>query len=209
MKRHPDDEAALSQKQRMLAGLPYHTDDPELIAEFAAAHRRAVAFNLIDPGDRAAQDKALEELLGSIGEGCEVRADLRLELGYNIHLGRNVFINFNPTLLDIAEIRIGDDTQIGPNVNILTPTHPTDPRTRLAKWESAEPITLGRNVWLGGNVTILPGVTIGDDTVVGAGSVVVKSLPPRVVAVGNPARIVRVLAPDEPGGADPRADSGP
>jgi len=193
-----DDEAVLTQKQRMLAGLPYHTDDPELVAEFTAAHRQARAYNLIDPGDRDAQNAALEELLGSIGEGCEVRADVRLELGYNIHLGARVFINFNPTLLDIAEIRIGNDTQIGPNVNLLTPTHPTDPAQRLAKWEAAKPITLGRNVWLGGNVTVLPGVSIGDDTTVGAGSVVTRSLPPRVVAVGNPARIVKVLPPNDP-----------
>lgn len=191
-----DDDAELSQKQRMLAGLPYHTDDPELVAEFTAAHRRAAAYNLIDPADRVAQGAALEELFGSIGEGCEVRADLRLELGYNIHIGARVFINFNPTFLDIAEIRIGDDTQIGPNANLLTPTHPTDPGQRLAKWEAAKPITLGRNVWLGGNVTVLPGVTIGDSTTVGAGSVVTRSLPPRVVAVGNPARIVKVLPPE-------------
>ena len=130
-----------------------------------------------------------------------MRRDLRLELGYNIHLGMRVFINFNATLLDIAEIRIGDDTLIGPNVNILTPTHPTDPDQRLAKWESAEAITIGRNVWLGGAVTIRPGVTIGDHTVVGAGSVVVESLPPRVVAVGNPARAIKRLKPEAMPGA--------
>jgi maltose O-acetyltransferase len=198
----------LSHKQRMLAGLPYHADDPELVAEFARAHRLAAAYSLIDPGERGAQEVALRELLGSLGEDCEVRAGLRLELGYNLYLGHRVFVNFDVTFLDIAEIRIGDDTLIGPNVNILTPTHPTDPRARREKWEAAKPITLGRNVWLGGNVTICPGVTIGDDTTVGAGSVVVHDLPPRVVAVGNPAHIVKMLPPQDTPGPEELAMSG-
>ena len=193
------DVGGLSHKQRMLAGLAYHADDPELVAEFARAHRLAAAYSLIDPGDRCAQEAALRELLGSLGHDCEVRAGLRLELGYNLHLGDRVFVNFGVTFLDIAEIRIGDDTLIGPSVSILTPTHPTDPRARREKWEAAKPITIGNNVWLGGNVTICPGVTIGDDTVVGAGSVVVHDLPPRVVAVGNPAHVVKMLpSEDEP-----------
>lgn len=183
----------MTQRERMVAGLAYHADDPELAAEFAAAHRRAAEYSFIDPEDREAQYAVLKELFGSIGDECEVRAGLRLELGFNIHLGDRVFINFRATLLDIAPIRIGDDTLIGPDVKILTPTHPTDPAQRLARWESARPITIGRNVWLGGGVTVLPGVKIGDHTTVGAASVVVDDLPPGVVAVGNPARVVKEL----------------
>jgi maltose O-acetyltransferase len=109
-----------------------------------------------------------------------------------------VFANFGLVCLDVARIEIGDDTQIGPGVQLLTPTHPLEPGPRREGWESAEPVTIGRNVWLGGGVVVCPGVTIGDDTVVGAGSIVVRDLPAGVLAVGNPARVVRSLAESAP-----------
>lgn len=111
-------------------------------------------------------------------------------------MGARTFANFGLVALDVATITIGDDVQIGPNVQLLTPTHPLEARPRREKWEAARPITIGNNVWIGGGAIILPGVSIGDDTVVGAGAVVTKDLPAGVIAVGNPARVVRELPAD-------------
>jgi maltose O-acetyltransferase len=120
--------------------------------------------------------------------------------GAHLRLGARCFANFGLVALDVAAITIGDDVQIGPNVQLLTPTHPLEPGPRRAKWEAAQPITIGDNVWLGGGAIVLPGVTIGTNTVVGAGAVVTRDLPADAVAVGNPARVVRTLA--EPAAAD-------
>lgn len=179
------------QKARMLAGEPYRADDPELAADLRRAAALCDRYNAPGGGDRA----VLAELLGELGEDAEVRAPLRVDYGYQISIGPRTFVNFGAVLLDVARITIGADVQIGPNVQLLTPTHPLDPEARRAKWEGAEPITVGDNVWLGGGVIVCPGVTIGADTVVGAGAVVVDDLPPAVLAVGNPARVVRRLRP--------------
>ncbi|MGC5164705.1 sugar O-acetyltransferase [Rhodococcus sp. DT1] len=137
-------------------------------------------------------------LVGSLGEGAEVRAPLYVDYGYNITIGPRTFVNFGAVMLDVARISIGADVQIGPNVQLLTPTHPLDAELRRAKWEAAEPITIGDNVWLGGGVIVCPGVTIGENTVVGAGAVVTRDLPPNVVAAGVPARVVRQVPPSSP-----------
>lgn len=136
---------------------------------------------------------ALTALLGKLGEGVEVRPPLRVDYGSQITIGAGTFINFGAVLLDVAPITIGADVQIGPNVQLLTPTHPVEAEPRRAKWEAARPITIGDNVWFGGGVIVCPGVTIGENTVVGAGAVVTKDLPADVVAVGNPARVVREI----------------
>jgi maltose O-acetyltransferase len=175
-------------KQRMLAGELYRADDPEVAADFIRAQQLAERYNAIDPGDLAQREAALGGLFGQIGPGCEVRAPLRVDFGYNIRFGARVFVNYNAVLLDVAPITVGDDTLIGPNVQLLTPTHPLDAELRRAKWEAAKPIAIGRNVWLGGGAIVCPGVTIGDDAVVGAGAVVTRDVPPGAVAVGNPAR---------------------
>jgi maltose O-acetyltransferase len=118
---------------------------------------------------------------------------LFVDYGSNISIGARTFVNFNLTALDVAAITVGEDCQIGPNVQLLTPTHPLEPGPRRDKLEAARPITIGDNVWLGGGVIVLPGVSIGDDSVIGAGSVVTKDVPAGVVAVGSPARVVRTL----------------
>ncbi len=128
-----------------------------------------------------------------MGEGSEIRPPLYCDYGYNLRVGERTFVNFGLVALDVAPITIGDDVQIGPNVQLLTPTHPLEAEPRRAKWESARPIAIGDNVWLGGGVIVLPGVSIGENTVVGAGAVVTRDLPADVVAVGNPARVVRQL----------------
>jgi maltose O-acetyltransferase len=174
----------------MLAGDLYRADEPELAAEHLRAVRLVEAFNTAPP-DPEERRRILVELLGAFGEESTVRPPLRCDYGSYLGIGARTFVNFGLVALDAAPITIGDDVQIGPNVQLLTPTHPTDPALRRDKWEAAEPIRVGHNVWLGGGVVVLPGVSIGNDTVVGAGAVVTKDLPPNVMAVGNPARIIR------------------
>ncbi len=184
---------ARSMRERMLAGEPYVFDE-SLEADTRRCRLLLQIINDATPDQDDARDDALRELLGSFGEGSNIRPPFRCEYGGQVHVGERVFANFGLVCLDVAPITIGDDTRIGPGVQLLTPTHPLEPGPRREGWESAAPITIGRNVWLGGAVVVCPGVTIGDDTVVGAGSVVTRSLPSGVLAVGNPARVVRSLA---------------
>jgi maltose O-acetyltransferase len=190
----PDDER--SSRERMLAGDLYIADDPEIAAESRRAMELAAQYNASSPSDPAGRRRILEELLGSIGEGTEIRPPFHCDYGYQLHIGARTFANFGLVALDVARIDIGDDVQIGPGVQLLTPTHPLAAEPRRAKWEAAAPITIGDNVWLGGGVIVCPGVTIGANTVVGAGSVVTRDLPPDVLAVGTPARVLRPL-PEE------------
>ena len=178
-----------SQRERMLAGDLYIANDPES----RRATKLTEEFNTSDPSDPDSRCAVLRELLGSLGKGAEIRPPLRCDYGYHIHVGARTFINYGAVLLDVATITIGEDVQVGPNVQFLTPTHPVEAEARRAKLEAAKPITVGDNVWLGGGVIILPGVSIGENTVVGAGAVVTKDLPANVVAVGNPARVIRPL----------------
>ena len=179
-------------RERMLAGEPYLFDD-SLDADTRRCRMLLQTVNGATPDEDEVRDEALRELLGSFGAGSNIRPPFRCEYGYQIHVGERVFANFGLVCLDVARITIGDDTRIGPGVQLLTPTHPLEPGPRREGWESAEPITIGRNVWLGGAAVVCPGVTIGDDTVVGAGAVVTRDLPSAVVAVGNPARVLRTL----------------
>ena len=182
-------------RERMLAGDLYIADDPEnaRIAKRAMrlCHEYHRAVIVDDEGEALA---LLGQLLGSLGEGAWIRPPLTVDYGENIHVGARTFINNNLTALDVARITIGEDCQIGPNVQLLTPTHPVEPQPRRDKLEAAEPISLGDNVWLGGGVIVCPGVTIGDNSVIAAGSVVTHSLPANVIAVGNPARILRAIS---------------
>ena len=178
-------------RERMLAGEPYIADDPELAAASRRAQTLTTRFNTTDPADREARDALLRELLGAFGAGSEIRPPFHCDYGFQTTFGARSFANWGLVSLDVARVSVGDDVQIGPNVQLLTATHPIAPGPRRDKWEAAEPITIGDNVWLGGGVIVLPGVTIGADTVVGAGAVVTKDLPAGVVAVGNPARVVR------------------
>ncbi|WP_307799348.1 sugar O-acetyltransferase [Micromonospora antibiotica] len=182
-----------SMRERMLAGEPYIANEPEIIADLDRAARLTERFNRSAADDPQGRLAALRDLLGSVGEDAWVRPPLHCDYGWQTHLGARSFVNFNAVLLDVARITIGADVQIGPNVQLLTATHPVEAEPRRAKWESAQPITIGDNVWLGGGVIVLAGVTIGANTVVGAGAVVTRDLPANVVAVGNPARVIRTL----------------
>jgi maltose O-acetyltransferase len=179
--------------ERMLAGEPYIADDPRIIDMSLTAMDRMAAYNTSSAHDPDNRRQLLVELLGSVGEGTEIRPPFHVDFGDHITIGARCFANFGLVALDVAPITIGDDVQIGPNVQLLTPTHPIEPEPRREKWEGAEPIRIGDNVWLGGGVTVLPGVTIGENTVVGAGSVVSRDLPANVVAAGNPARVIRTI----------------
>jgi maltose O-acetyltransferase len=181
------------QKERMLAGELYIADDPELAADALRAALLTEKYNASSAADPDARRALLEELFDSIGDDVEIRPPLQVDYGYRITVGNGTFVNFGAIMLDVAPITIGSDVQIGPNVQLLTPTHPLDPDLRRAKWESAQPITIGDNVWLGGGAIVGPGVTIGENTVVGAGAVVTRDLPPNVVATGVPARVTRRL----------------
>jgi maltose O-acetyltransferase len=176
-----------SHKERMLAGELYLASDPVLAAELKHA------AELVDRFNASGRHEDLVALLGEVGEDTDVRAPLRVDYGYQVSIGPRTFVNYGCVFADIGRVTIGADVQIGPNVQLLTPIHPIDPELRRAKWEAGEPITIGDNVWLGGGVIVCPGVTIGENTVVGAGAVVPKDLPPNVVAVGNPARVVRTI----------------
>jgi maltose O-acetyltransferase len=189
----PKSHDGRSQRERMLAGDLYIADDPELAAESRRAAKLTQLFNASDPADPQARLAVLRELVGSLGEGAEIRPPLRCDYGYQMHIGARSFINYGAVFLDVATITIGEDVQVGPNVQFLTATHPVEAAARRAKWESAKPITIADNVWLGGGAIILPGISIGENTVVGAGAVVTKDLPANVIAVGNPARVIRPL----------------
>lgn len=188
----PDADDFRSPRVRMEAGDLYRVDD-----EIARMHLRAVGlcelFNATPAADSDGRRRVLEELLCAFGPDAEIRAPFHCDYGNYLSIGARTFVNFGLVALDVAPIVIGDDVQIGPNVQLLSATHPLDTGLRRARWEAAEPIDIGDNVWLGGGVLVLPGVTIGQDTVVGAGTVVVHDLPAGVVAVGNPARIIRTL----------------
>lgn len=179
----------MSERQKMISGLPYDPGDPELQADMAAAHQWMARYNAAMGASPEVRLDLLRQRLGEVGEGAVVRPPFHCDYGYNIRLGRGVFLNFNCVVLDVCEVEIGEGTQVGPGVQILTADHPRDPAERAAGVEFGRPIVIGRNVWIGGGALILPGVTIGDDAVVGAGAVVTRDVPAGRTAVGNPARL--------------------
>lgn len=176
-----------SEKQKMLAGDPYRASCPEIVADQRAAAEWMARFNrTIDPAEREA---LLRERFAAVGEGATIRPPFHCDYGYNISLGRGVFLNFNCVILDVVEVTIGDGTQIGSGVQILTADHPRDPVERATGLEWGVPIRIGRNVWIGAGALIMPGVTIGDDAIVGAGSVVTRDVPVGATVVGSPAKV--------------------
>ena len=180
-----------NEKQRMLAGELYQGTDPELVADHLHAQDLLCRFNATRADAAEERLALLMELFGHFGRGSVLKPSFRCDYGYNILIGRNVFVNYDCVFLDCNRITIGDDVQIGPAVQIYTAQHPTDPETRRSGLEFALPVTVGDNAWIGGGAILCPGVTIGANTVVGAGSVVTRDLPPNVIAAGNPCRVIR------------------
>lgn len=182
-----------SEMEKMLAGELYDASDPELRAVRHRARELTREYNAAHDRDREWRTGVLRELLGEVGEGVRIVSPFFCDYGRNIRLGDRVFFNFNCAILDCAQVVVGSDTMLGPAVQIYTATHPIDFLARRAGLESAKPITIGSDVWVGGGAIILPGVTIGARSVIGAGSVVTRDVPEGVFAAGNPCRVIRTL----------------
>jgi maltose O-acetyltransferase len=181
------------QRARMLSGELYRASDPELVRERARARALLGRYNATGPEDGDERRALLAELLGAVGEDAWVEPPFRCDYGWNVSLGEGAYLNVGCVVLDCAPVEIGPLAKLGPSVQLCAATHPTDPAQRAEGLEYALPIALGRNVWIGAGAIVGPGVTIGEDSVVGAGSVVLRDVPPRVVAAGNPCRVVRDL----------------
>lgn len=177
----------------MKSGERYDASHPELLRRLEITRMKIWEYNNTPPSDKECLSAIIDDLLGGHGDFCQINQPFRCDYGSNIFVGEGFFANFNLTVLDEAEVKIGDNVFIGPNVSIFTACHPLDAhdRNRLIEW--SEPVVIGNNVWIGGSATILPGVTIGDNVVVGAGAVVTKDVPSDVVVGGNPARIIKKL----------------
>src|SRR3954468_20964242 len=177
-----------TEKQKMLAGELYRASDPELQADAAAAQAWMVRYNASLGAPPAAQRALLGERLAHVGVDAVIRPPFFCDYGYNIRIGDGAFLNFNCVILDVVALVIGAGTQVGPLVQILTADHPRDPEQRRTGLEFGRPVRIGENVWVGGGAMILPGVTVGDDAVIGAGSVVTRDVSRGATVVGNPAR---------------------
>jgi maltose O-acetyltransferase len=178
-----------TQKQKMLAGQLYHANDPEIRADQQSAKAWMVRYNAALAATADERRELLRERLAAVGNGAVIRPPFHCDFGYNISLGADVFLNFNCVILDVVEVSIGTGTQIGPLVQIYTADHPRDPAARRSGAEFGRPIKIGRNVWIGGGAIILPGISIADDAIIGAGSVVTRDVPQGATALGNPARV--------------------
>jgi len=180
----------VTELEKMLQGLPYDASDPALVAARVRARRLTRALTALDPADHEAHIRMLAELLGGMGDGSWVEAPFHCDYGTHITLGARVFVNMDCVFLDAAPITLADDVQLGPGVQLLTSDHPRDAETRATLLETARPISIGARSWLGGGVIVLPGVNIGRDTIIGAGSVVTRSVGPGVTAAGNPCKVI-------------------
>lgn len=177
-----------TEKQNMLAGELYHANDAELEADRSAASTWMVRYNAALDASDADRRALLREILAEVGDGAVIRPPFHCDYGYNIRIGPGVFFNFNCVVLDVAAVTVGARTQIGPAVQLYTADHPRDPAVRRMGAELGRPIRIGQDVWIGGGAIILLGITIGDNAVIGAGSVVTRDVPAGATVRGNPAR---------------------
>ncbi|EAY03050.1 thiogalactoside transacetylase, putative [Trichomonas vaginalis G3] len=177
--------------EKMVSGEEYCAWDPDICRRRNKAHSLCNKINKCDVEDEAEKVKLVAELFENDDPTLYVEQPFHCDYGTNIKVGKNVYFNFNATILDGGYVTIGSDTKFGPNCSLYTACHPTEPNARRAKVEFTKPITIGENCWFGGNCTVIPGVTIGNNVVIGAGSVVVYDLPDNVVAVGNPCHVVK------------------
>lgn len=182
----------MTEKEKMLAGMEYSAVDPQLLDELNEVKEIIHRYNMMPPSATGERLEILKSLLGYVADDeIIINQPFYCDYGKQISVGKRFFANFHLTILDEAKVTIGDDCFIGPNVSIYTACHSTDPVERNSRREWAEPVTIGDNVWLGGSVTILPGVTIGSNVTIGAGSVVTRDIPSGTIAVGNPCRVIK------------------
>jgi len=186
-----------SEKDRMMRGEPYLANHPDLLRERKECRLLCERFNATSFGDAAPRRAILSELLGELGEDAEVMAPFQCDYGRYISIGARTFINYGAVVLDAATVTIGEDVQIGPGVQLVTALHPLDPADRRRAVETAAPVEIGDGAWLATGVIVCPGVSIGADTVVGAGSVVTRDLPAGHLCVGNPCRVVREIRSED------------
>lgn len=182
-----------SEKEKMLSGRLYKSFDAELLAERQRAKEIVFRYNSLQPSLVEERNELLRSLFGSVKGNFFIEPPFRCDYGCNIEIGENFYANYNLVILDCAKVTIGDNVLIGPNVGIYTAGHPLHFELRNEEWEFASPITIEDNVWIGGNVVLNPGVTVGRNSVVGSGSVVTKDIPANVVAAGNPCRVIREI----------------
>lgn len=182
-----------TEKEKMIAGEIYDPADPILVKDREEARRKVRIYNQSLESEGEKRTELLKELLGSTGEKLYMEPNIRFDYGYNTYVGENFYANFDCTILDVSEVRIGDNCMLGPSVQIYTATHPLHPTERNSGIEYAKPITIGNNVWIGGSAVICPGVTIGNNVVVAAGAVVTKNVPDNVVVGGNPAKVIKKI----------------
>jgi maltose O-acetyltransferase len=180
-----------SEKEKMLAGELYRSDDPALVAERRRCRALLRSYN--EESDEEVRRGALHQLFGSVGDGATVEPPFACDYGYNISLGAGTFINYGAIVLDVAPVVVGDQVQIGTAVQIPTADHPREPELRRRGLERALSIEIEDNAWLGSGAILCPGVTIGANSIVGAGSVVTRAIPANVLAAGNPCRVIREL----------------
>ena len=183
----------MNQKERMLAGLPYKAWLDGLAEERLENKKRIYQYNNLSPDAFEKQDMLIKQILGKTGENVHIEAPFHCDYGTNIEVGENFFANYNLIILDVGKVRIGENAQIAPNVSIYTAGHPIHPESRNSGYEYGIAVTIGDNVWIGGNACIMPGVTIGNNVVIGGGSVVTKDIPDNVIAAGNPCRVIRPI----------------
>ena len=184
----------MSEKEKMINGEFYRPlEDEELIKDRTRVKDLCFKYNSLPSSKEKERTELIKQIFGKTGEQICVESNFFCDYGYNIEVGENFYINHNCVILDCAKVTFGDNVLIGPNCSFYTPIHPMDAKTRNTFIERAEPISVGNNVWFGGNVTVLPGVTIGDNTVIGAGSVVVKNIPANMLAVGNPCKPIKKI----------------
>ncbi len=182
-----------TEKEKMLASEYYLAMDEELSNERLAARQAVHNYNCTPPEQFKERANILKDLLGTYHKSAFIEPVFRCDYGYNIHVGKAFYANFGCVMLDVCPIKIGAYVKFGPNVQLYTAGHPIDPEERATFKEFGKPITIGDKVWIGGGSIVLPGVTIGEGTTIGAGSVVTKPIPARVVAAGNPCRVIREL----------------
>ena len=180
-----------SEKEKMISGKPYKAFGDELANERQYAKELIFDFNSFRPNEIVNRNEVIKRLLGKIGSSFIIEPPFRCDYGYNIEIGENFYSNYNLIIMDCAKVKIGDNVMIGPNVSVYTAGHPVHFEIRNQGYEYAFPVSIGNNVWIGGNAVINPGVIIGDNSVIGSGSVVTKDIPDNVIAAGNPCKVLR------------------
>lgn len=187
----------MNQKDRMLAGLPYKAWLDGLAEERMENKKKIYEYNHCLPDENEKIDKLIREILGKAGTDIHIEAPFHCDYGKNIEVGDNFFANYNCTILDVGKVLIGNNVQFAPNVSLYTAGHPIHPDSRNSGYEYGIGITIGDNVWLGGNVVVNPGVKIGNNVVIGSGSVVTKDIPDNMIAVGNPCKVIREITEED------------